>query len=258
MDSISIVIPAYNEEKRLPSALSAILAHLSGGAWRSTEVLVVDDGSTDGTVAVVEGYARSQPCVRLLKNPRNRGKGYSVRHGMLEARGDWILFTDADLSAPIEELDKLLAAAKERGAEIAIGSRAVDRSLIVVHQSIFRETAGRLFNVIVRLLTGLPFHDTQCGFKLFRASAARQVFSKQRLERFGFDPEVLFIARRKGLRAVEAPVRWSHAEGTKVRMFGDSLNMFLDLFRIRWNGIRGRYGPQCASMKRASMSRLSR
>ena len=204
-------------------------------------MVVVDDGSTDGTVGVVEEFCRAHPAVRLLKNPGNRGKGYSVRHGMLEAKGDWILFSDADLSAPIEEMDRLLEAAEKQGAAVVIGSRALDRSLIGVHQSFFRESAGRVFNLLVQLLTGLRFRDTQCGFKLFEARAAREVFRRQQLERFGFDAEVLFIARRLGYRTVEVPVRWSHSEGTKVSMFRDSLNMFLDLLRIRWNQLRGRY-----------------
>jgi len=159
----------------------------------------------------------------------------------MEARGEWILFSDADLSAPIEELDKLAAAAREAGASVAIGSRAMDRSLIQVHQSGFRETAGRVFNLCMRVLTGLSLRDTQCGFKLFEAGTAREVFGRQRLERFGFDVEVLFIARHLGYRMVEVPVRWSHSEGTKVNMFRDSLNMFLDLLRVRWNGLRGHY-----------------
>jgi len=241
LHSITIVIPAYNEERRLPATLSAVLAHLGRRPWSFSEVVVVDDGSTDGTVGVVEAFGRSHPAVRLLKNPGNRGKGFSVRHGMLEAKGDWVLFSDADLSAPIEELDKLLEAAEEQGAAVAIGSRALDRSLINVHQSFFRESAGRVFNLLMQLLTGLRFRDTQCGFKLFEARAGREVFRRQRLERFGFDAEVLFIARRLGYRTVEVPVRWSHSEGTKVSMFRDSLNMFLDLLRIRWNQLRGRY-----------------
>jgi len=159
----------------------------------------------------------------------------------MEARGEWILFTDADLSAPIEELDKLLDACRARGAEIAFGSRALDRSLIQVHQSFFRENAGRAFNLIMRVATGLPYRDTQCGFKLFQAAAAREIFRRQRLERFGFDVEVLFLARRLGYTAVEVPVRWSHAEGTKVSMLRDSAGMFLDLVRVRWNQLRGLY-----------------
>ncbi|MGQ9633456.1 MAG: dolichyl-phosphate beta-glucosyltransferase [Bryobacteraceae bacterium] len=241
MDSISIVIPAYNEEQRLGSTLDAILSFLNQRTTRSAEILVVDDGSRDGTARVVEQYSAVHPQIRLLRNPGNRGKGYSVRHGVLESRGEWILFTDADLSAPIEELDKLFDAVRRNQADIAIGSRAVDRSLIQIHQSRFRETAGRIFNLFLRLLTGLPFLDTQCGFKLYRRRAAQEIFRRQRLERFGFDAEVLYIARRLGFRCVEVPVRWSHSPGTKVRMLRDSLDMFLDLLRVRWNDLLGRY-----------------
>ena len=247
MDSVSIVIPAFNEERRLTATLTAVLTYLARKDWRFTEVVVVDDGSTDGTARLVREFSATHPAVRLVENPGNRGKGYSVRHGVLQARGGWILFSDADLSAPIEELDKLMAAALEAGASVAIGSRALDRSLIEVHQSGFRETAGRAFNLCMRVLTGLRLHDTQCGFKLFEAGAARDVFGRQRLERFGFDVEVLFIARQLGYRILEVPVRWSHSEGTKVSMLRDSLNMFLDLLRIRWNGLRGRYGQPSAS-----------
>ncbi|MGE5489510.1 MAG: dolichyl-phosphate beta-glucosyltransferase [bacterium] len=241
MPSISIVVPAFNEQERLPATLRAIVEYLDGCQQVQYEVLVVDDGSADGTARVVEEFARSRPEVRLLANGRNRGKGYSVRHGMLKATGEWVLFTDSDLSAPIEEARKLFEAARREGALIAIGSRALDRSLISVHQSWFRETAGRIFNLIMRALTGLPFHDTQCGFKLFEARAARDVFGRQRIERWGFDAEVLFIARKLGYKTVEVPVRWSHAEGTKVRMLRDSLNMFIDLWRVRWNHLRGLY-----------------
>ena len=241
MTVISVVIPAYNEQERLPATLETVLTHLRKGDWSGFEILVVDDGSTDGTRAVVERYQRSHPEVHLLANPGNRGKGFSVRHGMLRAEGNWALFTDADLSAPIEELDKLLAAVKERQADIAIGSRALDRSLIGVHQSFFREQAGRVFNLMMRILVGLPFWDTQCGFKLFSADAAREVFRRVRLERFGFDVEALFIGRKLGFRTVEVPVRWDHVEGTKVSMWKDSMNMFLDLIRVRANQFRGLY-----------------
>ena len=241
MDSVSIVIPAFNEERRLTATLTAVLAYLARWDGRFAEVVVVDDGSTDGTARLVREFSAKHAAVRLVENHGNRGKGYSVRHGVMEARGEWILFSDADLSAPIEELDKLAAAAREAGASVAIGSRAMDRSLIQVHQSGFRETAGRVFNLCMRVATGLPLRDTQCGFKLFEAGTAREVFGRQRLERFGFDVEVLFIARHLGYRMVEVPVRWSHSEGTKVSMFRDSLNMFLDLLRVRWNGLRGYY-----------------
>ncbi len=241
MPALSIVIPAYNEEKRLPDTLCSLLAYLRAGRWRSWEILIVNDGSRDATAAVAARFSEEHANVRLLENPGNRGKGYSVRHGMLEAAGEWILFTDSDLSAPIQELDKLFEAARAAGARVAIGSRAVDRSLIQVHQSVFRETAGRIFNLMMRTATGLPFADTQCGFKLFEREAAREVFRRQHIERWGFDAEVLFIARKLGYRTIEVPVRWAHSEGTKVSMLRDSMNMFVDLFRIRRNQLRGCY-----------------
>lgn len=205
------------------------------------EIIVVNDGSKDGTAAMVERLVPKCKGLRLLNNPGNRGKGYSVKNGMLEATGDWVLFSDADLSAPIDELEKLFARMREEKADIAIGSRALNRKLIGVHQSFFRETAGRFFNLMMRVLVGLPFWDTQCGFKLFRKKAAFDVFSRLRLERFGFDVEALFIARKLGYRTIEVPVRWNHMEGTKVSMFRDSIDMFLDLARVRWNQIRGFY-----------------
>jgi dolichyl-phosphate beta-glucosyltransferase len=239
--SISIVIPAYNEERRLPATLQSILEYLGACEWARWEILVVNDGSKDATAAVAAEFASAHPGVRLIENPGNRGKGYSVRHGMIEAEGDWVLFTDSDLSAPIEELDKLIAAARGQSARVAIGSRALDRGLIAVHQSLFREVAGRVFNLLMRIAIGLPFADTQCGFKLFERGAAQEVFRRQRIERWGFDAEALFIARRLGYKTIEVPVRWSHAEGTKVSMFRDSLNMFVDLLRIRRDQLLGRY-----------------
>jgi dolichyl-phosphate beta-glucosyltransferase len=238
--SLSIVIPAYNEERRLPPTLDAVRAWLDRSEYKDAEILVVDDGSRDRTAAAVESAARQDPRVRLLQNPGNRGKGFSVRHGMLEARGGWVLFSDADLSAPIEELDKLMKAAREKQAQVAIGSRALDRSLVGVHQSPWREFAGRIFNLAMRTLTGLRFSDTQCGFKLYRRDAAQKVFARQRLAGFGFDAEDLFIARLHGLRMVEVPVRWNNVEGTTVGLLGGA-RPFLDLLLIRWNQLRGRY-----------------
>jgi dolichyl-phosphate beta-glucosyltransferase len=193
-----------------------VIGYLERGGWPFAEILVVDDGSTDGTVQVAEQMRAAYPDLRVLRNPGNRGKGYAVRHGMLECRGEWALFTDADLSAPIEELDKLWQAAERDGAQVAVGSRALDRRLIGVHQSWFRENAGRVFNLVMRLITGLPFHDTQCGFKLFEARAAREIFRRQLLDGFGFDVEVLFIGRRLGYREIEVPVRWNDVAGTKM------------------------------------------
>jgi dolichyl-phosphate beta-glucosyltransferase len=238
---LSIVVPSYNEELRLPSSLDRIAAYVADSG-RSTEVLVVDDGSEDRTAAVAAAYAGGIPNLRVLPNGRNRGKGYSVRHGMLEARGRIVLFTDADLSAPIEEADKLLAAMARY--DVAIGSRAMDRSLIKVHESAFREFAGVVFNKIVRMVLRLPFVDTQCGFKAFARERCRIIFEQQRIERFGFDPELLYLARRHGLRAVEIPVRWSHSPATKINMMRDSIQMFVDVFTIRWNALCARYPRQ--------------
>ena len=210
-------------------------SYLAASSWEFAEVLVIDDGSRDATLEVAEAAG-----VSVLRNPGNRGKGYSVRHGMLQAKGDWALFTDADLSAPIEELEKLWSAVERDGAPCAIGSRALDRSLIGVHQSPFREGMGRVFNLLMRMETGLPFQDTQCGFKLFETPAARAIFGRQRLDGFGFDVEVLFIAKRLGYRVLEVPVRWNDVAGTKVNMLLGAQG-FLDPVRVVWNGITGKY-----------------
>lgn len=240
MTPLSIVIPAYNEEWRLPPTLDRILAWLEKSEYQEAEVLVVDDGSTDGTAKLVESKSADEPHLRLLRNPGNRGKGYAVRHGMLEAQGEWILISDADLSAPIEELEKLLEAARRTEAQVAIGSRALDRSLIGVHQSRWRETSGVIFNRVMRFVTGLPFADTQCGFKLYHCEAARRIFRLQRLDGFGFDVEDLFIAQRLGIKSIEVPVRWNNVEGTKVSLT-QGLRSFSDLLRIRCYGLAGRY-----------------
>lgn len=240
MRSLSVVVPAWNEERRLPSSLDAILAYLHLKQLDFLEVLVVDDGSTDGTAGFVRAYATQHPEVRLLQNPGNQGKGYSVRHGMLAARGEWSLLTDADLSAPVEELDRLTSAVTRSGAAVAIGSRALDRSLIGVRQPLLREYVGRVFNRMMRAITGLSFRDTQCGFKLYRADAAREIFSRQRLTGFGFDVEDLVIARVLRVPVVEVPVRWNNAEGTTVGLLS-GLKSFLDPLRVRWNEIRGLY-----------------
>src|SRR6266403_2169358 len=228
---LSIIIPSYNEDSRLPATLERIAAYLLTYG-REAEVLVVDDGSEDGTAAVAESFRSKIPRLRVVSNGVNRGKGYSVRYGMQEARGRIALFTDADLSAPIEEAGKLLGALESN--DLAIGSRAMDRSLISVHESPFREFAGIIFNKIVRSILWLPFVDTQCGFKAFRRERCGVIFEQQTIERFGFDPELLFLARRHGLRAVEIPVRWGHSPATKVSLLHDSIQMFIDVFTIRW------------------------
>jgi glycosyltransferase involved in cell wall biosynthesis len=239
---LSIVIPAFNEESRLPRTLDSVIAFVRSRPYQ-TEIIVVDDGSSDRTLDIVNSYRQTYPDLRFVSNGGNRGKGYAVRHGMLEALGEISLFSDADLSTPIEEADKLLAAIRERNFDAAIGSRAMDRSLIQVHQSAIREWAGIFFNRMVQLILGIPFSDTQCGFKAFRTERARIIFEQQRIERFGFDPEILFLAKRYGLRVAEIPVRWSHDAATKVNVAADGLRMFLELILIRWNAARGYYPP---------------
>ena len=239
---LSIVIPSYNEEKRLPRTLARIREYFASRplAGDQLEVIVVDDGSTDGTARVAREWQIQWPSVRLVSNDGNRGKGYSVRHGMLEARGRIALFTDADLSSPIEECEKLFDALKQ-GNDVAIGSRALDRSLISARQSKLRESAGIIFNLLVRLFTWLPFHDTQCGFKIFMREKSHAVWEQQRIKGWGFDPEILFLAKRHGLKIAEVPVRWAHDDATKVHVVRDSVTMFGDLLYIRWNAITGKY-----------------
>ena len=209
--------------------------YLASSAWEFSEILVVDDGSRDATVAVAQAAD-----VRVLRNPMNRGKGYTVAHGMLEAKGDWALFSDADESTPIEEVEKLWHAVEKENAQVAIGSRAVDRSLVGVHQPFMREAGGRAFNIVMRIVTGLRFRDTQCGFKLFETAAAHEIFERQTLDRFGFDVEALYIAAHLGYRILEVPVRWNDVQGTKVSMIS-GLTAFADPVKVRWNAIQGKY-----------------
>ena len=239
MPTYSIVIPAYNEERRLAAALDQVLAHARERGWEA-EVLVVNDGSRDGTAALAAEYAARHPGVRLLENPGNRGKGYSVRHGMLEARGEWLLFTDADLSAPIAEAEKLFAALGA-GAEVAIGSRWLASETQTLRQPLYRQFFGRVFNLLLRLLLGLRFRDTQCGFKAFSRRAARELFPRQRIERWAFDPELLYLARRLGFRVEEVPVEWAHDRRSTISPLRDGLRMGWDLLRIRWYALSGKY-----------------
>jgi glycosyltransferase involved in cell wall biosynthesis len=233
---LSIVVPAYNEAGRIRDTLERLCDFKESKPY-SIELMVVDDGSTDHTVEAVAKF----PGVRLIRNDRNHGKGFTVRHGVLEARGELVLFTDADLSTPIEELGKLLSALQSSGADAAVGSRALQRELIGIHQPWPREMAGRFFNLLVRAFTGLRVHDTQCGFKLFKRSSTRRAFERMRVERFGFDPELLFLIERGGGRIVEVPVRWNDNPATKVRFLRDATRMFLDLIAIRWRSLMGKY-----------------
>ena len=254
---LSVVIPAYNEEVRIEPTLERVREYLV--AWgRPAEVIVVDDGSRDRTPRVVEAevsrYRSSGLSLRLLGDGTNRGKGASVRAGMLEAEGRVVLFSDADLSAPIEEAPKLVDQILSGAVAVAIGSRGLDKELIGVHQSAGRELAGRFFNLLMRAATGLPFKDTQCGFKAFRRDAARNIFSRVRIERFGFDVEVLYLARKLGYDVAEVPVVWNNVEGSKVSLLG-GLNGYADLLRVRLNDLRGVYDETVAARSLSSLAK---
>lgn len=235
----SIVIPAYNEEERLAPTLDRVLTFAHAHHWNA-EIIVVNDGSRDRTAEIVRSYERNTGIVRLLENPGNRGKGYSVRHGVLSAAGEFVLFTDADMSSPIEEAPKLLQALAD-GADIAIGSRWARSELQTRRQSLARQFLGRVFNLLLRLLLRLDFKDTQCGFKAFRREAATTVFPLQRVEGWGFDPEILFLAAQFGFRMVEVPVRWGHDTRTRINPLLDGARMVSDMLLIRWNSISGKY-----------------
>ncbi len=240
----SIVLPAYNESARIAGTLDRILAHATQRGWK-VEVIVVNDGSSDDTANIVRQFAAEHSVVRLLENPGNRGKGYSVRNGMLRAQGEILLFSDADLSSPIEEADKLFAAIAN-GADIAIGSRWVDRRLQIRRQPLLRRVLGRIFNLALRVILGLQFKDTQCGFKAFTRRSAQAIFPLQKIERWGFDPEVLYLAKKFGFAVREVPVAWSHREGTRIHPLRDGIRMFGELLRIRWYALKGNYAPSAA------------
>ena len=239
MPIYSFIIPAYNEGARLGSTLDRVLNYISVRGW-DAEVLVVNDGSRDQTADLVRASARTHPELRLIENPGNRGKGYSVRNGMLNARGEVLVFSDADLSSPIEEVNKLFAAI-DAGSDIAIGSRWLQPEMQTHRQSLLRQFYGRIFNLALRVLLGLNFKDTQCGFKAFTRSASQAIFPFQRIERWGFDPELLYLARRAGLKVQEVPVAWAHVEGTRLNPLRDGLRMFGEVLKIRWNSLTGKY-----------------
>lgn len=235
----SIVIPAYNESARIRVTLDRVLAHIDRSGWNA-EVLVVNDGSTDNTAQIIQQYAAQHPRLRLLQNPGNRGKGFSVRNGMLHAGGEVLLFTDADLSSPIEEADKLFAALTA-GADVAMGSRWLRAELQTQRQPLHRQLFGRIFNLTLRLILGLRYRDTQCGFKAFTRRAVTLIFPRQHIERWGFDPEIVFLARKFRLRVEEVPVHWAHREGTSLDPLRDGVQMFLEVLKIRWHSLTGKY-----------------
>lgn len=239
MPKYSIIIPAYNEGARLGAALDRVLSYVSAERW-DAEVIVVNDGSRDNTAELVRARAKTTSALRLLENPGNHGKGYSVRNGMLNANGEVLLFTDADLSSPIQEATKLFGAI-ESGADVAIGSRWLQPSLQAQRQSLFRQFYGRTFNLLLRLLLGLKFKDTQCGFKAFTHDAAHRLFSRQTIEGWGFDAELLYLASRLQMKIVEVPVVWSHAEGTRINPIRDGIRMLAEVLAIRRNALSGRY-----------------
>jgi glycosyltransferase involved in cell wall biosynthesis len=246
----SIVIPAYNERDRIPATLRSVVECIRTHKWPA-EVVVVNDGSHDDTATVVREFARKAPEVRLIENPSNFGKGYSVRIGILHALGDIVMFTDADLSSPIEEAEGLFTAIG-KGADIAIGSRWLTTSRQTRRQPLFRQFFGRCFNALTRWVMRLPFADTQCGFKAFTRAAAQTVFQLQTIERWGFDPEILFIALRRGYHVQEVPVGWAHDARTRMSYLRDGLQMLKELALVRWNALLGRYSGPVHAIQRAS------
>jgi glycosyltransferase involved in cell wall biosynthesis len=240
--SLSIVIPAYNESARLGNTLTAVVNYLRE-SWPDGEVIVVDDGSADDTANVARSIFNDSRDLRtsVISYKRNLGKGRAVRLGLLAARGDVALFSDADLSTPITEAPKLVEPILNGQFDVTFGSRALDRKLIGVHQPWRREQGGRVFNLAVRLATGLPFWDTQCGFKAFRMSVCRPLVEAATVDRFGFDVELLYLAFRAGLRLKEVPVRWDHNEGSKISLMSDSFRMLNEVGLIRQQARRGVY-----------------
>jgi glycosyltransferase involved in cell wall biosynthesis len=239
MPKFSIIVPAYNEGARLGGTLDRVLGYVREQGW-DAEVLVVNDGSGDNTADLVRVRAEANPALRLIENPGNHGKGYSVRNGMLKANGEILLFTDADLSAPIEQANRLFNAVEE-GADVAVGSRWLQPEMQARRQSLLRQLYGRSFNLVLRILLGLELKDTQCGFKAFRRSAARTLFAMQTIEGWGFDAELLYLARRLGMKVKEIPVVWSDVLGTRIHPLRDGLHMLAEVLVIRSNALTGKY-----------------
>jgi glycosyltransferase involved in cell wall biosynthesis len=235
----SIIVPAYNESARIGGTLERILDHVKGQRWNA-EIVVVNDGSRDSTTEVAGRFAAEHPQVRLIENPGNQGKGYAVRNGMLNARGKVLLFTDADLSSPIAEASKLFASL-EKGADVAIGSRWLDPSLQFQRQSLKRQMMSRTYNLFIRAVLTFPYRDTQCGFKAFTRRAAEMIFPLQRITRWGFDAEIIYLAHSMKLKVVEVPVAWGHDERSKIHPWRDGFYMGLDTLKVRWHSFTGGY-----------------
>ena len=242
----SFILPAYNESERLTTSIPKVLEYIHARALRA-EIIVVNDSSTDATAEIVRQFAVANPMIVLLENPGNRGKGYSVRNGMLHAKGAVALFTDADLSSPITEAGKLFAALAD-GADVAIGSRWLKRELQTERQPFYRQLYGRLFNLGLSVVLRLNYRDTQCGFKAFTRDAIQIIFTRQRVERWGFDPELLYLARKYKLQTVEVPVEWAHDHRSKINPLRDGLRMGWDVMQIRWNALLGRYSSKATPL----------
>ena len=239
---LSIVIPAYNEERRLVATLATIAAYLDAGRI-DAEILVVDDGSKDRTAELAASSLAGRRG-RVLRNGENRGKGYSVRHGAIEARGRFVLVCDADLSTPIEEHARLARTMRDKDGDVVIGSRALPDSNVLVRQSWLRQTMGKSFNRIIRVLTRLPQRDTQCGFKLIDRDRVKPLLEKMVVDGFAYDVELLFLCSKFGLSVAEVPVSWRNAAGSKVSLLSDPMRMIADVLRVRWRFRRGLYNPK--------------
>jgi dolichyl-phosphate beta-glucosyltransferase len=244
----SIIVPAFNEEARLGQTLRTIVSHIKD-INLAAEIIVVDDGSSDATARVARQALAEFSGIetKVIACERNRGKGFAVKTGLRQSEGEIALFSDADLSTPIEEFDKLIEPIKKGEYDVTFGSRALDRNLIETHQPWRREQSGKVFNLLVRAFTGLPFWDTQCGFKAFRMNRFRPLLEIMEIDRFGFDVEFLYVANYRGLRLKEIPVRWNHCEGSKINVFRDSQKMFREINQIRRNARLGLYDRPSAA-----------